>query len=344
MKKIINLSILLILSVLLSCSSERDKSPDSEMTAPEKSVYYSDEPSENEDNFSTEKSKKESKISPGSDELKDQSGLNNDPKANEELITSSAAKVSSDSTHKFIKTANLRFRVKDVRKSTRGIEDIAFQFKGFVTYTHLTSSIYSKEITPVSADSSLETIYYTVENTLTIRVPNAKLDSTLRAMAAHIDYLDHRTIVAEDVRFSLMSDALKQKRMNESSERLIKAIENRGKKLRETTQAEESLLNKQTQHDEAIISLMKIHDKIDYSTINLYIYQRQEVKRSLIENYKNIDEYKPNFFLQLWESILVGWGVLLQIILGLISIWPIYILGAAAWIVYKKYIKKKNEK
>ena len=57
-------------------------------------------------------------------------------------VASSAAKEpENESQRKFIRTADLKFRVKNVEKSTYNIEDITRHFGGFVTYTNLETTI-----------------------------------------------------------------------------------------------------------------------------------------------------------------------------------------------------------
>ncbi len=115
------------------------------------------------------------------------------------FVPSSAARTDKDKGRKFIRTATMKFRVNNVIKSTYKIEEITAGFDGFVTYTNLASEMDNQTIVPISADSSLETIFFTVSNTFTLRVPNTNLDSTLRTFARLIDYLDYRTIEASDV-------------------------------------------------------------------------------------------------------------------------------------------------
>lgn len=74
-----------------------------------------------------------------------------------QFISSSSAVVDKrDTTHKFIRTADLKFKVKDVIRSTYDIESIAKSQEGFVTYTNLTSHVDYTDNTLVSADSTLE--------------------------------------------------------------------------------------------------------------------------------------------------------------------------------------------
>jgi len=258
------------------------------------------------------------------------------------FISSSAAVVIDDSTKKFIRTADLKFRVKNVRKATVSIENIIAGHTGFVTYTHLSSNINYREVTPISVDSSLETIHFTVENNMTMRVPNIDLDQTLKDIAVLIDYLDYRTIQAEDVFLTHLSNRLAQGRLMANEARLIKAIDERGKKLKETSRAEELLLRKQAQADEAMIANLRIKDQIAYSTITLNIYQQEAMKRSLIENEQNIEAYRPGFFRQAGDSLAFGWDILKKIMLFFMKIWWLFLIGAIFYVVYRKYLKPKK--
>lgn len=262
---------------------------------------------------------------------------------NNGFISSSAAKESSDTTRKFIRTAEMKFRVNDVYKTSMTLENIALKFEGFVTYTHLESVTNRTETTPISADSSLETIYYTVKNDITIRVPNYNLDTTLRTIAHFIDYLDYRTIKAQDVSLDLLANQMAEKRIIKHTDRLTDAIDGKGKKLKETAYAEESLYNKEADKEKSILSSLSIKDKIDFSTVYLNIYQRQQIKRTVIENHKNIDKYEPGLFAQIGEAFKIGWQVLKAIVIGLIKIWPLFLIGIAIWLAFKFAIRKKDK-
>lgn len=77
----------------------------------------------------------------------------------EEFISSSAAKPHADTSKKFIRTAEMKFRVKNVQKATINIEDLAAKHGGYVTYTNLQTTDNHTSITPISEDSILETMH-----------------------------------------------------------------------------------------------------------------------------------------------------------------------------------------
>ena len=266
-----------------------------------------------------------------------------DSTAIQEVSSSAAVVNKKDTVRKFIRTADLKFKVKSVINSTYAIENIISKQGGFVTYTQLNSNIDNKTTVAISADSSLETIYYSVVNNMTLRVPTEKLDTTLKTIAQLIDYLDYRTIKADDVALQLLSNKLTQQRTQNIEKRITKAIDNRGKKLRETTSAEELLASKQEQSDVAKVSNLSLNDQINYSTITLSIYQRQALKRELIANEKNIDIYTPGLGSKLLEALKTGWEMLEAIIVFFAQLWWFLLFGAIGYMIYRISRKRLNK-
>ncbi|HXC05596.1 MAG TPA: DUF4349 domain-containing protein, partial [Bacteroidia bacterium] len=208
-------------------------------------------------------------------------------------FSSSAARVNKDSARKFLRAAELKFRVQAVIPASYRIEDIVSHFDGFVTYTNLSSSVNRRSLIPVSPDSAIESISYTVNNDLVIRVPDTKLDTTLKSIATLVDFLDYRIITAEDVSLTLMGQKLAESRLKTNTERIQRAIDNQGYKLPQTTDAEEKLLDRHSQQDEIRMQHLRLLDQVSYSTIKINLYQREAEKRSLVATDKPIPAYEP---------------------------------------------------
>ena len=256
--------------------------------------------------------------------------------------SSAAVENPTDTTRKFIRKADLRFKVKNVIHATYSIEDIVAGQGGFVTLTRLNSAVDRVAQTAVSSDSILETTWYTVSNTMTLRVPNTKLDTTLKLIARHIAFLDYRVIEAEDVALQLLSNRLTMKRTARNEARLEKAIENRGKKLTETTRAEELLLEKQEQGDLALISNLGLRDQIEFSTVTLQMYQSQSLMRELIANEKNIRAWEPGFGTRLLDALAWGWTSLQEIFLFLARIWGLILAAVLVYLFYRWMKRRGN--
>ncbi|MFA9214098.1 MAG: DUF4349 domain-containing protein [Candidatus Methylacidiphilales bacterium] len=255
------------------------------------------------------------------------------------IISSSAAiENKADTIHKFIRTAELKFKVKKVTEATYFIEDITSKMNGFVTYTNLSSHVINNATTRVSDDSLVNLTNFQVHNDMTIRVSNSKLDTTLKLIAQTISFLDYRIIKADDVNIQLLSNNLTQKRASKNENRIENAIDKQGKKLTETTQAEELLDKRQQQADEAKMANLSLMDQMNYSTINLNIYQNEETYCETVASKTNIESFEPNIFIKIGQSIKTGWSILETIFINLLKLWPLLIVaGFVIW-----YLKKRD--
>jgi len=256
-------------------------------------------------------------------------------------VSSSAAVVDPKSERKFIRTADLRFKVKNVAQSTYSIENTVAKFGGFVTSTELRSNVVNTSQVKKSSDSIVETTRFIVENNMVIRVPNTLLDTTLKTIARQIDYLDYRIIKADDVSLRLLSNDLSQKRNQQNQARVEDAIKNRGKKLGETVDAEDRVYDSQTQSDEAKISNLSMKDQVNFSTLSLSLYQKEAIKRETIANSES-EEFRTSISVRLMDGLKTGWHILEEIIVFIVHLWAFILIGFAGWFIYKKTRKKSN--
>lgn len=256
------------------------------------------------------------------------------------VVSSSAAVENKNSNRKFVRTADVKFKVQNVAKSTYAIEDATTKFGGFVTYTNLQSNIHNEDRTKVSQDSTLVTTKYKVDNNITIRVPNTKMDTVIKTIAKQIHFLDYRIIKADDVSLQMLSNELAQKRSNSSEKRLENAIDSKGKKLNQVVKAEETLDAKKEQNDASKLQNLSLQDQVNFSTLTLNIYQDESIKQEMVANEKSINAYRPNIGLQIWDSVKTGWFMLENIISFVVVLWPFVLIGFLGFLGYKKFLKK----
>lgn len=263
------------------------------------------------------------------------------PSEDAKAVSSSAAVVDKNSDRKFIRTADLRFKVKNVAQSTYSIENTVAKFGGFVTSTELKSNVVNTSQAKKSSDSIVETTRFIVENNMVIRVPNTLLDTTLKTIARQIDYLDYRIIKADDVSLKLLSNDLSQKRNQQNQARVEDAIKNRGKKLGETVDAEDRIYDSQTQSDEAKISNLSMKDQVNFSTLSLSLYQKEAIKRETIANSES-EEFRTSIGVRLIDGLKTGWHILEEIIVFIVHLWAFILIGFLGWFIYKKTRKKSK--
>jgi hypothetical protein len=250
-------------------------------------------------------------------------------------------KLKADSNRAFVRTADLSFKVKDVKNATFDIERIVSEHNGYVTSSILESDVNYKNSLRVSKDSMLDIINYTVHNNIIMRIPNTELDKTLTEIAGLIDYLDYRKIKADDVTKEFQAAKLSENRFVNHKKRLEKAIDGKGKKLDQMVDAENELLVKQEWADNSKLNTMELAHDVSYSTVSINIYQKETTKKEAYAYTLPSEPYTPNFGSKFLTSVSDGASVFGEIILFFVKLWPIALLVTGIIAFIKLVLRQK---
>lgn len=250
-------------------------------------------------------------------------------------------KLKADSNRAFVRTADLSFKVKDVKNATFDIERIVSEHNGYVTSSILESEVNYKNSLRISKDSMLDIINYTVHNNIIMRIPNTELDKTLTEIAGLIDYLDYRKIKADDVTKEFQAAKLSENRFVNHKKRLEKAIDGKGKKLDQMVEAENELLVKQEWADNSKLNTMELAHDVSYSTVSINIYQKETTKKEAYAYTLPSEPYTPNFGSKFLTSVSDGASVFGEIILFFVKLWPIALLVTGIIALIKLVLRQK---
>lgn len=251
------------------------------------------------------------------------------------------SRLPADSNRTFVRTADLSFKVKDVKNATFDIERIVSEHNGYVTSSVLESTVNYKNSVRVHKDSMLDVTNYTVHNNITLRIPNTELDKTLTEISSLIDYLDYRKIKADDVTRQFQAAKLSENRFINHKKRLEKGVDVKGKKLDQVVSAENELLAKQEIADNTKISTMELAHDVSYSTVSINIYQKEITKQEIYAYSFPVEPYTPNFGAKFLSALNDGASVFGEIILFFVKLWPIAILVTAVIMMIKFVLKQK---
>ncbi|MBC7696113.1 MAG: DUF4349 domain-containing protein [Burkholderiales bacterium] len=247
----------------------------------------------------------------------------------------------ADSNRTFVRTADLSFKVKDVKTATFDIERIVSDHNGYVTSSILESNINFKNSVRASKDSMLDVINYIVHNNIVIRIPNKDLDKTLTEISDLIDYLDFRKIKAEDVTKQFQSAKLSENRFVNHKKRLEKAVDLKGKKLDQMVDAENELLVKQEWADNSKLNTLELAHDVYFSTVTIAIYQNETTKKETYAYTFPVEPYTPNFGAKFLASLKDGASIFGEIILFFVKLWPIALLVMGVIALIKLVVRQK---
>lgn len=249
----------------------------------------------------------------------------------------SSANTYRDAQRKFIRTAKSEFRVKDVYGSAMAIEDAAAEQGGFVVANHI--SAQTDDVRRIAAGDGklVELAEYTTRGTMTVRVPSDRTQAFLRAIAAQMEFLDDRDFQANDVQLQILRQQLAWQRQQIVQQSLGQIAADGGR----TDRRADAVVQRGdaiAQRDEAQLQQKEFEDKVDFSTIELSLYQLPKVRRTeMVDAEALFRQNRAGFFARFGASLRVGWDGVLDLVVALTTLWPLLLAGAAGLWAWRRW-------
>jgi len=236
----------------------------------------------------------------------------------------------------FIKTADVNMEVKDVYETTISIEKSVQELGGFVTKSNLQSNVVSENTYSTSNENAVLVKKYQTENRMQLRVPTEKLGELLTMINDKKLFLNSRLINAEDITSSIKYAQLESKRIEKNSKNISALKANKDKVELDNENMAEG--NQQQ------LANMDVTDNLKYSTVDVYIKEPKiRVAEIAITNTDSIDDkYNFDFLYSAKSAFVEGYYLIQKIVVGLITVWPIVLIGIA--VVYFARKRKPAKK
>lgn len=243
---------------------------------------------------------------------------------------------------KFVRTASVSMEVNNVYKTTTRIENQLGQLGGFVAESNLNTHVISTETFPLDSDSAVEVRKYVVRNEMSLRVPETELSKFLILLGDEIQFLDYRNIEADDVTLKLLLSQNEQQRMNSTAGKLNELTKENGK-ISEKQNAISAIDQQQHGLNQEKINQLSTEDQIAFSTVRLKISEKIKVAETTVINTKSFnDKYRPAFWQSASHSLINGFRLFQTILIGLLYLWPVFLLGSLGWMFYRHH--RRNRK
>lgn len=246
----------------------------------------------------------------------------------------SAANSQSDPARKFIRTADLRFRVEDVYRSALAIEDLVAAHGGFVVSNRIRSEPRDVRRRAIGDGRLLELTEVQTTGDLTVRVPAARTQPFLRALAKEMTFLDARDFGAHDAQFDLLRQQLAFRRGESLQQALGDAVED-GDRLDRKADAHAARGAALAARDEALVAQREFEDRVAFATVSLAMQQPPQLRRmELPDTAAALERHRTPFLPRVAQALASGWRVFLDVLVGLVALWPLWLVVAAAWLAW----------
>lgn len=214
---------------------------------------------------------------------------------------------------KIIKEGSLSIESKDIKKSKQALNALLKSVNGY----------YEQE----SSNNLNDRITYN----LVLRIPSNSFDKFISGVENGEDKITEKTISSEDVsvQYYDVESRLKSKRVYlEKYQNMVSSA----KSVKDLLEIQEQIRQLQEEIDASEGTLRNLSGKVEYSslTINLFEYQA------------NSPSGADPFWLRIKKSLEFGWDIVKTFVLGIIGLWPIWILIIIVIVIVRKIVKKRR--
>ena len=215
---------------------------------------------------------------------------------------------------KIIKTASLNAEVKNYDSFYSSLREKVRNFGGYVAQEEQSQSEYK------------------IENTITIKVPVDQFDNAITSLTTGTDKVSERKITSQDVTTEVVDTKSRMETKKEVRLRYIDLLK-QAKNMTEILTVQSEINGIQEQIESAAGRINYLSHSSVFSTINFTFYQ--------VLNISAIDYKEPSFWTKVGTSFKTGWQWTGDLIIGLVSIWPILLFFTGVWLLIRKYIRAK---
>ncbi len=167
---------------------------------------------------------------------------------------------------------------------------------------------------------------------LVIRVPHENFDQLISSFADGIGAVEYKNISSEDVTEEYTDVAIKLENKRIYLEKYRNLLKNAAT-TKDMLEIQENIRKLEDEIDVAEGRLRFIDDRVNYSTLRLSL--SKEKPRSSVTS-------KIGFGSRFTDSVAQGWNIFVSFVLGLISLWPFFILAPFIIMVYRKWRGRKK--
>ena len=244
--------------------------------------------------------------------------------------TVSASGLSGDSV-KLVKKASIHVKVKDVEQSARTISAIAKNMGGMIFDQQLETIEAERKELKLSQDSLLVITKLRPQASITARVPWQHLETFLDTIADLGYFTGSSRLHIDDKSILYLQNSLKeQARTN--------ILANAPKQVKKYEHNLYSVMLR----DEAIdqqISNRYIDADVNYSTIDMLVFQNDVVRKEVVANYI-LSDYRLPVGTRLVHAFSDGWISFTEFILIIARLWTFAVLIIGVTIIYRYWRRR----
>ncbi len=217
---------------------------------------------------------------------------------------------------KIIKTADAKFKVKNLDSCTRKAQELIHKWNGYVADMRYTQNDYQ------------------LENRMVFKVPAVNFDALLNDFTQLAEFVDYKNISSQDITANYVDLSTRLATKKEIKAKYDKILRSKAKTVEEVLKTEEKLRVLQEEIEAAEGRLKMMQNQVSLSTIEIEFYETVAYK-------KEPESYIITFKDQALNSLGYGWDFIKGAILVLLTLWPLFLIVPGVYFAIKWLRKSK---
>lgn len=217
---------------------------------------------------------------------------------------------------KIIKNASLNIEVKDFKKFSDQVYASVKQAGGYIAQAEQNKSDYK------------------IENTVTIKVPVDQFDMAVKALTDGKENIITQKMTSQDVTGEVIDTRSRLEAKRQVRERYLDLLK-QAKNMKEILEVQKEINDLQVEMEAAAGKISYLNHAAALSTIELTYYQ--------VLNAQASDTIKPSFGQRVLNALQGGLEWLGELLVMLLTLWPLWLLLAGIWYAYKKLKMSKTK-
>jgi hypothetical protein len=216
---------------------------------------------------------------------------------------------------KIIKSASVKYKVKDVKGSTKRINAIVEQLNGYISDLRFQNNSYQKA------------------NKFTIKIPQNKFNTIMDSIAQFAEFIDFENITSEDITEEYIDLQTRLNTKIEVKERYETILRKRAKTVKDILATEEKLRVIQEEIEATQGRLNYLTNKVSLSTIQVNLYETVTYK-------DEPESYTQTFFSKIKNGFSASWDIIEGILIGIVTIWPLILIAIGLFVFFRRRLRK----
>jgi hypothetical protein len=172
---------------------------------------------------------------------------------------------------------------------------------------------------------------YKIENVVTIKVPVAQFEQAMVLLTNGTgkDKVLERKITSDDVTGEVVDTKSRMEAKRQVRQRYLELL-NQAKNMEDILKVQDEINSIQEEIEMGAGRVNYLNHASALSTIQLTFFQ-------VLNATAPQDPTEPSFFTKLWHSFEQGWSFIKSLVLGLVTLWPLWLMVLTVWLVLKRY-------